>query len=319
MGWFDDAFDGLKNVVKDPLGSIKDTASWIFPTVIPSKDSATIYGTAAGLAGAGATAAGALGAGSAAAAGAGDAGWASTAKDLISGGSDLLGGGLGDLIAGFTAGDWQKEINKDQLAWAREQTDIQKKSAETRYQTAVEDMRKAGINPMLAYKQGGAPMPGSISAPQYGNPVQAGVNSATQLRKSMNDTALAQASMAQTAEQIKQIKAQVPLTEKQTQAVATTIQKTNAEIAQIQYKAQSAGYAASLDKIVYERVLNSDVLQSALVADRISPSAKGIAAVAASIVEEQVKAHKITPKQAQSIMNNNAARAKRNANRRKNR
>lgn len=333
MGFFSDAWDSVKNVVSDPLDSIQDTVGWVFPTVLPTKESAGTYATAAGLAGAGASALGALGGGTAASLGKGGAlpqgtdaalgaggmglmDYVSTAGDLIGGASNFLGSsGLGDLIAGYAAGDWQKEINQKQLDWAKEQSEMQRYAANTRYQAAVRDMRKAGINPMLAYKQGGAAMPGGTSLGQLGNPIQAGVNSATQLRKSMNDTALAQASVKQTAEQIQKIKAEVPLTETQTRVAAQTISRVNAETANIQAKTLSQDYANALDQIIAE-AMDSEAIKSAFIATRVKPSMAGAAAVAASMVEEAVKSHKITADQG-AVIKQNQARRLRNANRRK--
>ncbi len=54
--------------------------------------------------------------------------------------------------------------NKAQRAQAREQMDFQERMSNTAYQRAVEDMRLAGINPMLAYMQGGATSPSGAMA-----------------------------------------------------------------------------------------------------------------------------------------------------------
>lgn len=87
----------------------------------------------------------------------------------------------------------------------------------TQYQTAVGDLRAAGLNPMLAYSQGGAGMPsgatgsaGSVIPMQ--NATQAGVNSAIAAANIANVHSQTQVNEAQA----ELIKAQTP------QAVAST-------------------------------------------------------------------------------------------------
>lgn len=62
--------------------------------------------------------------------------------------SDIVGGALG-----FLGGERRNEAA---MAQASAQMAFQKEMRATQYQTAVEDMKKAGLNPMLAYSQGGA-------------------------------------------------------------------------------------------------------------------------------------------------------------------
>lgn len=67
------------------------------------------------------------------------------------------------IAAGASAlGQWL--ANKSNLKIAREQMAFQERMSSTSYQRAVKDMRLAGINPMLAYMQGGASSPGGASA-----------------------------------------------------------------------------------------------------------------------------------------------------------
>jgi hypothetical protein len=58
---------------------------------------------------------------------------------------------------------------------AESQMDFQREMRDTQYQAAMADMRKAGLNPILAYKTGGAGTPSGTSAVMQ-NSVAAGVD-----------------------------------------------------------------------------------------------------------------------------------------------
>jgi hypothetical protein len=84
---------------------------------------------------------------------------------------------LGGIIGGVGSYFGQQSANQANAAMADKQMQFQKESRETSYQTAVEDMKKAGLNPMLAYQQGGAGnQPGAQA--QMQNALGAGVTSA---------------------------------------------------------------------------------------------------------------------------------------------
>jgi hypothetical protein len=101
-----------------------------------------------------------------------------TGNGWLSAGSNLLGA-LGSYAGGQSA-------NAASLASTREQMDFQERMRATQYQTAVEDLKKAGLNPMLAYSQGGAGTPSGSSyravdaaTPAINTALQGKLNAAT--------------------------------------------------------------------------------------------------------------------------------------------
>lgn len=95
---------------------------------------------------------------------------------------------VGDTYRGFgadwfnntaiAAEDWQRAEQSAMLSFEREsafnaaeaqkQRDFEERMATTEYQRAVEDMKKAGINPILAYSQGGNSTPSTNAASSSG-------------------------------------------------------------------------------------------------------------------------------------------------------
>lgn len=77
--------------------------------------------------------------------------------EILSGLGTLIGGGIESIGA-----SQQAAANKD---IAREQMRFQERMSSTAYQRAMADMKKAGLNPMLAYMQGGASTPSGAGFP----------------------------------------------------------------------------------------------------------------------------------------------------------
>lgn len=72
--------------------------------------------------------------------------------DILSAG---IGGGFslaGDLLGGSLSAKRSKKMAREVMAF-------QERMSNTAYQRTMEDMRKAGLNPILAYRQGGASSP----------------------------------------------------------------------------------------------------------------------------------------------------------------
>ena len=73
----------------------------------------------------------------------------------------------------------QQSANKTKMQIAQQQEGFQREMSNTSYQRAVADMKAAGLNPMLAYSQGGATTPVGATT-QVQNALGAGVTSGQQ-------------------------------------------------------------------------------------------------------------------------------------------
>jgi hypothetical protein len=152
-----------------------------------------------------------------------------------------LGGAVGGIL-GFIGQqqtnqknwDIAQAANQSSAEQAQRQMDFQERMRETQYQTAVKDMEKAGLNPMLAYSQGGAGTPtgamGQVSTAKVGNTLA----SALQGYQSM---AMTNAELDQKDALTQNTSAQTVKTEADTIQTAVNIQKilADTELSKQQY------------------------------------------------------------------------------------
>lgn len=130
-----------------------------------------------------------------------------------------IAGAIGGWINNNNNIDAQMQMMRAQMAFneaeARKNREWQEKMRETSYQTGMTDMKKAGLNPLLASNIGGAAMPTSapasasaLSVPAQRNYIAEGVASAVSLLQALNNADLVEA-------QVKKTEAETKLTTEQ--------------------------------------------------------------------------------------------------------
>jgi len=101
-----------------------------------------------------------------------------------------IGGGLGAGLGGFFDQSGANEYNSAEAAANR---NFQANQSATSYQRGMADMKAAGLNPMLAYSQGGASVPVG-SAASFSNNVDSSGSNASHVQSAQAAAAASNAS-----------------------------------------------------------------------------------------------------------------------------
>ncbi len=126
-------------------------------------------------------------------------------------------------VAGAASLFGQRQANVQNVSLAREQMAFQERMSSTAYQRSMSDMREAGLNPMLAFQQGGASSPGGAMA-RVDSVVEPAVSTALSSRRMHSE--------------LKNMAAQRVLMDNQAQLAANASVR-EASTAQVNYKQQT--------------------------------------------------------------------------------
>jgi len=147
----------------------------------------------------------------------------------------------GELLGDFMSSKGQAQTNAANAQMAREQMQFQERMSSTAVQRQVEDYKKAGLNPALAYNAGGSSTPGGAMATQQ-NALASFKGSAQGAAQTYSQLASTKASIEQQHAQTEQTKAQTTQLLLESQARLQELQArsaligTNAKFAAEAYK-----------------------------------------------------------------------------------
>jgi transposase-like protein len=149
----------------------------------------------------------------------------------------LIGAGA-TLLAG-------ERRNRQQTSAANAQMNFQRELSNTGYQRAMEDMRSAGINPILAGKLGPASTPGG-AMPLLHDTVSPAINSGLSIAQAEADLDIKDEQVRRIQQEVSSMQAAQNLTEHQTNRISHEIAQIEAQIDLVENQAIQSSTASEL-------------------------------------------------------------------------
>ena len=215
-------------------------------------------------------------------------------KGVSMGMLDFITSPVASLAGGALSFLGQQGANQQNMENAQAQMAFQKEMSNTSYQRAVEDMKAAGLSPMLAYSQGGASVP-TGAMPVVQNKLGAGVeafqrgltsSSAAALQNVQQDqvksqTVLNSANAALAQANADKAKAETVNTIATTPNIEKTLEKIAAEIQNLQAgaKAHSAIAAQTTQRTAIEKPQAEFAKNQPKWAEYLSPVSQSIGTI----------------------------------------